>query len=41
MMVSVDNNGKETARVSGHVAKRVFIPTKLTLRGKLYTADAG
>ena len=39
LVVSVENNGNETARVSGHVAKLVFIPTKLTLQGKLYTAN--
>ena len=38
MMVSVENNGNETVRVSGQVAKLVFIPTKLTLQGKLCTA---
>ena len=39
MMVSVEDNGKETVRVSGQVAKLVFIPTSLTLQGKLYTAN--
>ena len=39
MMVSVENNSNETVKVSGHVAKLVFILTKLTLHGKLYTGN--
>ena len=39
MMVLVENNGKETLRLSGEVAKLVFVPTKLTLQGKLYNAN--
>lgn len=39
MVVSVENKSKEILRLSGKVAKLVFIPTKLSLQGKVYTAN--
>ena len=35
MMVSVENNGKETIRVSGHVAKLFFQSDETDITGKL------
>ena len=39
VIVNVENIGSDTIRRRGQTAKLAFIPTKLTLHGKLYTAN--